>query len=126
VTSKKIDSAYPPGYDAKVDYLLVAAAWSSNHLDEVVQRIGKNCAIPTILSRQSFTDFHAMRMPSCTCRLFPAEPELLIASTSSRPQRSNKAGWRSFPPVILVIDGGAPTQCSYISNAAPYRPIKTK
>jgi len=50
VDEQKIDDLTELTVGAQVDYLLVGGSLViSNHLDEVVQRIKKNCSIPVIL-----------------------------------------------------------------------------
>jgi putative glycerol-1-phosphate prenyltransferase len=78
VDAGKIDDLTELALNAKVDYLLVGGSLViSNHLDEVVQQIKKNCSIPIILFPGT---------PSGVSRyadgllylLFSPNPELLI------------------------------------------------
>src|SRR5687767_7699498 len=106
---------------ANVDYLLVGGSLViSNHLDECIQHIKKNCDIPVILFPGS---------PSQVSRYADAllylsmisgrNPELLIGQHVVSAPFVKQSGLEIMPTGYIVIDGGAPTTVSYISNAAP-------
>jgi putative glycerol-1-phosphate prenyltransferase len=106
---------------ANVDYLLVGGSLViSNHLDECIQHIKKNCDIPVILFPGS---------PSQVSRYADAllylsmisgrNPELLIGQHVISAPFVKQSGLEIMSTGYMVIDGGAPTTVSYISNASP-------
>jgi putative glycerol-1-phosphate prenyltransferase len=92
----------------------------SNQLDEVVQQIKRNCDIPVILFPGS---------PSQVSRFADAllylsvisgrNPELLIGQHVISAPFVKQSGLEIISTGYMVIDGGAPTTVSYISNTAP-------
>src|SRR5687767_11807233 len=106
---------------ANVDYLLVGGSLViSNHLDDCIQHIKKNCDIPVILFPGS---------PSQVSRYADAllylsmisgrNPELLIGQHVISAPFVRQSGLEIIPTGYMVVDGGAPTTVSYISNATP-------
>src|SRR5687767_5240707 len=106
---------------ANVDYLLVGGSLViSNHLDDCIQHIKKNCDIPVILFPGS---------PSQVSRYADAllylsmisgrNPELLIGQHVISAPFVKQSGLEIMSTGYMVIDGGAPTTVSYISNASP-------
>jgi phosphoglycerol geranylgeranyltransferase len=106
---------------AKVDYFLVGGSLViSNHLDECVQYIRQNCAIPVIL----FPGSPSQVSPYADALLYLSlisgrNPELLIGQHVVSAPFVKQSGLEIMPTGYIVIDGGAPTTVSYISNAAP-------
>ncbi|MGC4035650.1 MAG: geranylgeranylglyceryl/heptaprenylglyceryl phosphate synthase [Chitinophagaceae bacterium] len=106
---------------AKVDYLLVGGSLViSNHLDHCVQHIKKNSNIPVILFPGS---------PSQICKyadgllylslISGRNPELLIGQHVVSAPFVKQSGLELLSTGYMVVDGGAPTTVSYISNASP-------
>ena len=106
---------------AKVDYFLVGGSLViSNQLDEVVQYIKANTSIPVILFPGS---------PTQVCKYADAllylslisgrNPELLIGQHVVSAPFVKQSGLEIMPTGYIVVDGGAPTTVSYISNATP-------
>ncbi|HSC36697.1 MAG TPA: geranylgeranylglyceryl/heptaprenylglyceryl phosphate synthase [Chitinophagaceae bacterium] len=121
VDEAKIDQLTSLAVDARVDYLLVGGSLViSNHLDEVVQRIGKNCSIPTILfpGSPSQISTHADGLLYLSL-ISGRNPELLIGQHVISAAAVKQSGLEIISTGYMVIDGGAPTTVSYISNAAP-------
>jgi len=121
VDEAKIDQLTSLAVDARVDYLLVGGSLViSNHLDEVVQRIGKNCPIPTILfpGSPSQISTHADGLLYLSL-ISGRNPELLIGQHVISAAAVRQSGLEIISTGYMVIDGGAPTTVSYISNAAP-------
>jgi len=121
VDEQKIDQLTSLATDAKVDYLLVGGSLViSNHLDEVVQRISKNCSIPTILfpGSPSQISTHADALLYLSL-ISGRNPELLIGQHVISAAAVKQSGLEIISTGYMVIDGGAPTTVSYISNAAP-------
>ena len=107
--------------DAKVDYLLVGGSLViSNRLDEVVQQIKKNSDIPVIL----FPGSPSQITPYADALLYLSlisgrNPELLIGQHVISAAAVKQSWLEIMSTWYMVIDGGAPTTVSYISNAAP-------
>lgn len=107
--------------DAGVDYFLVGGSLViSNHLDEVVQQIKASCAIPVILfpgsPSQISKDADALLYLSL---ISGRNPELLIGQHVISAPFVKQSGLEIISTGYMVVDGGAPTTVSYISNATP-------
>ncbi len=107
--------------EAKVDYIFLGGSLViTDHLDDVVQQIKASCSIPVILFPGS---------PSQVSRYADAllylsmisgrNPELLIGQHVVSAAAVKKSGLEVISTGYMVIDGGAPTTVSYISNATP-------
>lgn len=107
--------------DARVDYFLVGGSLViSNHLDEVVQQIRQQCAIPVILFPGSPSQVSKYADALLYLSLISGRnPELLIGQHVVSAPFVKKSGLEIMPTGYIVVDGGAPTTVSYISNAAP-------
>jgi phosphoglycerol geranylgeranyltransferase len=121
VNAHSVDDLMVLVNDAKVDYLLVGGSLViSNRLDEVVQQIKKNSDIPVIL----FPGSPSQITPSADALLYLSlisgrNPELLIGQHVISAAAVKQSGLEIMSTGYMVIDGGAPTTVSYISNAAP-------
>lgn len=106
---------------AKVDYLFVGGSLViSNHLDECVQYIKQNCDIPVILFPGSPTQVSKYADALLYLSLISGRnPELLIGQHVVSAPYIKQSGLEIMPTGYIVIDGGAPTTVSYISNAIP-------
>jgi len=121
VDEQKIDQLTGLAVDAGADYLFVGGSLViSNHLDQVVQRIAKNCSIPTILfpGSPSQISTHADALLYLSL-ISGRNPELLIGQHVISAAAVKQSGLEIISTGYMVIDGGAPTTVSYISNAAP-------
>jgi phosphoglycerol geranylgeranyltransferase len=121
VTKSLLDELILLSNEAKVDYFLVGGSLViSNHLDECVQHIKNNCAIPVILfpgsPSQISKDADALLYLSL---ISGRNPELLIGQHVVSAPFVKMSGLEIMPTGYMVIDGGAPTTVSYISNASP-------
>jgi phosphoglycerol geranylgeranyltransferase len=107
--------------DAKVDYLLVGGSLViSNHLDECVQHIKQNCSIPVILFPGSPSQISKYADALLYLSLISGRnPELLIGQHVVSAPFVRQSGLEIMSTGYIVIDGGAPTTVSYISNALP-------
>ena len=109
------------GVEASVDYFLVGGSLVvSSYLDECVQAIKKNCDIPVIL----FPGSPSQVSPFADALLYLSlisgrNPELLIGQHVVSAPLVKKSGLEIMSTGYMVVDGGAPTTVSYISNAAP-------
>src|ERR1700753_1763524 len=121
VNAKKLDELTTLAVEAGVDYLLVGGSLViSNHLDEVVQQIRRACSIPIIL----FPGTPSQRSGYADGLLYLSlisgrNPELLIGQHVISAPAVRKSGLEIISTGYMVIDGGAPTTVSYISNATP-------
>lgn len=121
VTVEKIDELIALATEAKVDYFLVGGSLVvTNRLDEVVQQIKKNCDIPVIL----FPGSPSQITPYADALLYLSlisgrNAELLIGQHVISAPFVKQSRLEIISTGYMVIDGGAPTTVSYISNAAP-------
>jgi phosphoglycerol geranylgeranyltransferase len=121
VDEARIDRLTTLATAAKADYLFVGGSLViSNHLDKVVQRIRQNCSIPTILfpGSPSQISIHADGLLYLSL-ISGRNPELLIGQHVISAAAVKQSGLEIISTGYMVIDGGAPTTVSYISNAAP-------
>jgi phosphoglycerol geranylgeranyltransferase len=106
---------------AKVDLLLVGGSLViSNHLDECVKHIKQNCDLPVILFPGSPSQISKYADALLYLSLISGRnPELLIGQHVVSAPFVKQSGLEILPTGYMVIDGGAPTTVSYISNASP-------
>lgn len=121
VNTAKIDELTHLTVSAGVDYLLVGGSLViSNHLDEVVQHIRRNCSIPVILFPGTPSQVSRYADGLLYLSLISGRnPELLIGQHVISAPAVRKSGLEIISTGYMVIDGGAPTTVSYISNATP-------
>ena len=121
VNAAKIDELTTLAVSAGVDYLLVGGSLViSNHLDEVVQHIRRNCSIPVILFPGTPSQVSRYADGLLYLSLISGRnPELLIGQHVISAPAVRKSGLEIISTGYMVIDGGAPTTVSYISNASP-------
>ncbi len=106
---------------AKVDFIFVGGSLVvSDHLEELVQHIKKECDIPVVL----FPGSPSQVTPFADALLYLSlisgrNPELLIGQHVISAPVVRKSGLEVISTGYMVIDGGAPTTVSYISNANP-------
>jgi phosphoglycerol geranylgeranyltransferase len=106
---------------AKVDWLLVGGSLViSNHLDDCVQHIKQNCSIPVILFPGSPSQISKYADALLYLSLISGRnPELLIGQHVVSAPFVKQSGLEIMSTGYIVVDGGAPTTVSYISNALP-------
>src|SRR5450631_2435616 len=121
VDPAKTDSLIGLAVMARVDWLFVGGSLVvSDHLDQVVQQIKSLCKIPIIL----FPGTPSQLSPYADGLLYLSlisgrNPELLIGQHVISAPAVRKSGLEIISTGYMVIDGGAPTTVSYISNALP-------
>jgi putative glycerol-1-phosphate prenyltransferase len=120
-TTALIDELLDLSVTAKVDYLLVGGSLViSNYLDDCVQHIKRNCEIPVILFPGSPSQISKYADALLYLSLISGRnPELLIGQHVVSAPFVKQSGLEIIPTGYMVIDGGAPTTVSYISNASP-------
>jgi len=121
VGAADIDQLTQLAVEAKVDYLFVGGSLViSNNLDEVVKRIKQRCNIPVILFPGSPSQISVYADGLLYLSLISGRnPELLIGQHVISAAAVRQSGLEIISTGYMVIDGGAPTTVSYISNAAP-------
>ena len=104
-----------------VDYLFVGGSLViSNHLDQVVKLIKSLCKIPIILFPGTPSQVSNYADGLLYLSLISGRnPELLIGQHVISAPSVRKSGLEIISTGYMVIDGGAPTTVSYISNALP-------
>ena len=121
VNDHKMDHLINLAIAAKVDYFLVGGSLViSNYLDECIQFIKKNCDIPVILFPGSPAQVSKYADALLYLSLISGRnPELLIGQHVVSAPVVKKSGLEIMSTGYMVVDGGAPTTVSYISNATP-------
>ena len=121
VNDKKMQPLIDLAVTAKVDYFLVGGSLViSNYLDECVQYIKKHCNIPVILFPGSPSQLSKYADALLYLSLISGRnPELLIGQHVVSAPFVKLSGLEIMSTGYMVIDGGAPTTVSYISNASP-------
>lgn len=126
VDPDKMDLLQVPSFcilaiQAKTDFILVGGSLMvSDRMEEMVVEIKKHCAIPVIL----FPGSPNQLTPKADGLLYLSlisgrNPELLIGQHVISAPVVKQSGLEIMSTGYMVIDGGAPTTVSYISNAAP-------
>ena len=106
---------------AKVDYFLVGGSLViSNYLDECVQLIKRSCDIPVILFPGSPNQVskHADALLYLSL-ISGRNADMLIGQHVISAPVVKQSGLEILSTGYMVVDGGAPTTVSYISNATP-------
>jgi phosphoglycerol geranylgeranyltransferase len=121
VNGQKIDALINLVTDTGVDYLFVGGSLViTSHLDEIVQLIKKNSNIPVILFPGTPSQVSRFADGLLYLSLISGRnPELLIGQHVISAASVKHSGLEIIATGYMVIDGGAPTTVSYISNAAP-------
>jgi phosphoglycerol geranylgeranyltransferase len=121
VNEQKINDLVKLSIDANVDYFLVGGSLViSSNLDECVQQIKKSCNIPVILFPGSPSQISSYADALLYLSLISGRnPELLIGQHVISAPFVKQSGLEIISTGYMVIDGGAPTTVSYISNATP-------
>lgn len=109
------------GTEAGVDYFFVGGSLVVNgYLDACIQKLKSFCSIPVVL----FPGSPAQISSSADALLYLSlisgrNPELLIGQHVLSAPAVKASGLEIISTGYMVVDGGAPTTVSYISNAAP-------
>ena len=117
----QLDTLLALGEQANIDYWFVGGSLViSDQLDELVQHIKKNSSIPVILfpGSPSQVTRHADALLYLSL-ISGRNPELLIGQHVLSAPFVKQSGLEILSTGYIVIDGGAPTTVSYISNASP-------
>lgn len=121
VTNSDVDNLCRMAADAQVDYLFVGGSLViSNRLDDVILQIKKTCSIPVLLFPGSPSQISRYGDALLYLSLISGRnADLLIGQHVISAPFVRQSGLEIIPTGYMVIDGGAPTTVSYISNALP-------
>jgi phosphoglycerol geranylgeranyltransferase len=121
VNNSNLDLLIQLALDAKVDYFFVGGSLViSDHLDECIQYIKTACHIPILLFPGSPSQVSKYADALLYLSLISGRnPELLIGQHVISAPFVKKSGLEIISTGYIVVDGGAPTTVSYISNASP-------
>lgn len=121
VNDTKMEELVKLAVTANVDYFFVGGSLViSNYLDDCIRFIKRNCNIPVLL----FPGSPNQVSPYADALLYLSlisgrNPEMLIGQHVVSAPMIKKSGLEIISTGYMVIDGGAPTTVSYISNATP-------
>ncbi len=121
VDNEKIDQLVALAIEAKVDYFYVGGSLIiSNHLDARIQQLKSLSNIPVLLFPGSPSQVSKYADGLLYLSLISGRnPELLIGQHVLSASAVKNSGLEIIPTGYMVVDGGAPTTVSYISNAMP-------
>lgn len=121
VDNEKIDQLAALAIKAKVDYFYVGGSLIiSNHLDARIQQLKSLSNIPVLLFPGSPSQVSKYADGLLYLSLISGRnPELLIGQHVLSASAVKNSGLEIIPTGYMVVDGGAPTTVSYISNAMP-------
>lgn len=107
--------------EAGVDYFFVGGSLVvDNQVDDCIQRLKSRSSIPVILFPGAPSQVSKYADGLLFLSLISGRnPELLIGQHVLSAPMIKRSGLEIIPTGYMVIDGGAPTAVSYISNAAP-------
>ena len=118
---QQMDTLLALGEQAKIDYWFVGGSLViSSQLDELVRHIKKNTSIPVVLFPGSPSQVTRQADALLYLSLISGRnPELLIGQHVLSAPFVKQSGLEILSTGYIVVDGGAPTTVSYISNATP-------
>lgn len=121
VDDGKMEKLLPLAIDAEVDFFLVGGSLViSDYLDDCVKNIKRACDIPVLLFPGNNTQVSKYADALLYLSLISGRnPDLLIGQHVVSAPAVKKSGLEIISTGYMVIDGGAPTTVSYISNATP-------
>lgn len=121
ITSSQLHKLIELAVSSSVDYFFVGGSLViNNQLEKVVSQIKTNCSIPVILFPGNPSQITNQADALLYLSLISGRnPELLIGQHVISAPLVKQSGLEIMPTGYMVIDGGAPTTVSYISNAAP-------
>ena len=106
---------------AEVDYFFIGGSLlMSDRMGACLDQIGDSCAVPRILFPGNALQVHASADAILLLSLISGRnPEFLIGQHVIAAPSLKKSGLEIMPTSYLLIDGGAPTSVSYMSNTTP-------
>ena len=121
VSIQRLDVLIERSRDASVDFFFMGGSLVlSGNLDEFIGHIKRNCHIPVVLfpGNPSQLSRHADALLYLSL-ISGRNADLLIGQHVISAPAVKQSGLEVISTGYMVIDGGAPTTVSYISNAAP-------
>jgi putative glycerol-1-phosphate prenyltransferase len=121
VSTNTLDELVRLAVEARTDYFLVGGSLViSDALDACIQAIRQRCSIPVVLfpGAPSQISRHADALLYLSL-ISGRNPELLIGQHVVSAPFVRRSGLEVISTGYMVIDGGAATTVSYISNATP-------
>jgi len=121
VSASSLNELIALAIDAKVDYFFVGGSLVvTDHLDECIQQIKSSCNIPVLLFPGSPSQIskHADALLYLSL-ISGRNADMLIGQHVISAPFVKKSGLEIISTGYMVIDGGASTTVSYISNATP-------
>lgn len=121
VDQQKTEQLVTLAVDAKVDYFFVGGSLViSNTLDDCIRQLKSLCNIPVVLfpGAPSQVSKYADALLYLSV-ISGRNPELLIGQHVISAPFVKQSGLEIIPTGYMVVDGGAPTTVSYISNTTP-------
>ena len=121
IQQQSLEKLIALGKTAQVDYWFVGGSLVvSNHLEQLVVDLKTKSEIPVVL----FPGSPSQVTPRADALLYLSlisgrNPELLIGQHVLSAPAVKQSGLEILSTGYMVIDGGAPTTVSYISNATP-------
>lgn len=121
VDDRKMEHLLRLSLDAGVDYFLVGGSLViSDYMDDCVKMIKRHSDIPVLIFPGSSTQVSSFADGLLYLSLISGRnPDLLIGQHVVSAPSIRKSGLEVISTGYMVIDGGAPTTVSYISNATP-------
>jgi phosphoglycerol geranylgeranyltransferase len=121
VTTNALQDICELAVQAKVDFLFVGGSLViTDHLDDCIKKIKANCNIPVVLFPGSPSQISTYADALLYLSLISGRnAELLIGQHVISAPMVKKSGLEIISTGYMVVDGGAPTTVSYISNASP-------
>src|SRR5687767_5034975 len=121
VSSESLKQIIEIAVNAKVDYFFAGGSLVvTDHLDDCILQIKEQTNIPVILFPGSPSQISRRADALLYLSLISGRnPELLIGQHVISAPFVKKSGLEIMSTGYMVIDGGAPTTVSYISNATP-------
>lgn len=121
ITAAALSDVIQKAVDAGVDYFFAGGSLVvSNNLDACVQQIKQQCTIPVFLFPGSPSQITKKADALLYLSLISGRnADLLIGQHVISAPFVKTSGLEIISTGYMVIDGGAPTTVSYISNAAP-------
>jgi phosphoglycerol geranylgeranyltransferase len=119
--SSSLEQVLELAIEAKADYFFVGGSLVvSDNLNECIHQIKKQTGIPVVLFPGSPSQIsrHADALLYLSL-ISGRNADLLIGQHVVSAPFVKKSGLEVIPTGYMVIDGGAPTTVSYISNASP-------
>ncbi len=121
VNEQQVNKLVNLSAEAKVDYFLVGGSLVvSNYMDDCIRLIKQQCNIPVIIFPGSPSQVSKYADALLYLSLISGRnAELLIGQHVISAPVVKQSGLEIISTGYMVIDGGAPTTVSYISNATP-------